>query len=109
MNVNEQHTGLKKYYHALMLTGGLVVVALLLIPYASNGFWFDDALNSQVYFMLQRLHGGLSDFSYHAVCIKDWLILHAEGKAPQSDNMSLLTWKESAEQLKNQLPLNEIQ
>ena len=67
MNVNEQHTGLKKYYHALMLTGGLVVVALLLIPYASNGFWFDDALNSQVYFMLQRLHGGLSDFSYHVV------------------------------------------
>ena len=34
-----------------------------------------------------------------ALCIKDWLTLHAEGKAPQSDNMPSLTWKESAQQL----------
>ena len=34
-----------------------------------------------------------------ATCIKDWLALHAEGKAPRSDNMPSLTWQESAEQL----------
>jgi glycosyltransferase involved in cell wall biosynthesis len=33
------------------------------------------------------------------VCIKDWLTLHAEGKAPQSDNMPSLTWQESSKQL----------
>jgi len=58
-------------YDALMVAGGLIVVALLLIPYASNGFWFDDALNSQVYFFLQRVHGALGEFSYHVV--KHWL------------------------------------
>ncbi len=34
-----------------------------------------------------------------ALCIKDWLTLHAEGKAPRSDNMPSLTWQQSAKQL----------
>jgi glycosyltransferase involved in cell wall biosynthesis len=34
-----------------------------------------------------------------AVCVKDWLALHAKGKAPRSDNMPWLTWQESAQQL----------
>lgn len=50
---------------ALMLIGGLIVVALLLVPYASNGFWFDDAFNSQVYSYLDRIHGGLGEFSFY--------------------------------------------
>ncbi len=55
---------------ALMLANGLFVVALLLVPYASNGFWFDDALNSQVYYGLHRVHGNLLEFSYRVV--KHW-------------------------------------
>lgn len=34
-----------------------------------------------------------------AVCVKDWLTLYAERKAPQSDNMPWLTWQESTHQL----------
>jgi glycosyltransferase involved in cell wall biosynthesis len=34
-----------------------------------------------------------------ATCIKDWLSLHAKGKARRSDNMPWLTWQESAGQL----------
>jgi glycosyltransferase involved in cell wall biosynthesis len=44
-----------------------------------------------------------------SVCIINWLTLRAQGKAPQSDNMPWLTWKESALQLKSQLSLNSIQ
>jgi len=64
------------FFDVLMLVGGLVVVALMLVPYASNGFWYDDALNSQVYYFLQRLHGGLGDFSFRVVA--HWL--HNEGR-----------------------------
>jgi len=56
---------------ALMLIGGLIVVALLLVPYASNGFWFDDAFNSQIYWYLHRIHGGLGEFSFYI--LKHWL------------------------------------
>jgi hypothetical protein len=56
---------------SLTLIGGLFVVVLILIPYMTNGFWFDDALNSQVYFGLQRVHGDLVDFSFRVV--KHWL------------------------------------
>lgn len=58
-------------YDVLMLAGGLIVVALLLAPYASNGFWFDDAFNSQVYYYLQRIHGDLGSFSFHI--LMHWL------------------------------------
>ena len=54
-------------FDALMLVGGFIVVILILVPFASNGFWFDDALNSQVYYGLQRLHGDLGDFSWRVV------------------------------------------
>lgn len=60
---------------ALMLVGGFITITLLLVPYASNGFWFDDALNSQVYFGLHRLHGGIGelvDFSYRVTM--HWLL-----------------------------------
>ena len=55
----------------IFLTGGLFLVVLLLVPYMSNGFWFDDALNSQIYYGLQRVHGDLGDFSLRVV--KHWL------------------------------------
>lgn len=61
---------------ALMLVGGFIVVVLLLVPFASNGFWFDDALNSQIYYLLQRLHGDLRDFSWRVV--NHWL--YQEGR-----------------------------
>jgi len=54
-------------YNAYMLCGGSIVVALLLVPYASNGFWFDDALNSQIYFFLHKVNGDLGEFSYRVV------------------------------------------
>jgi len=33
--------------------------------------------------------------------IKEWLALHRFGKYPKSDGMTWLTWKESAERLKD--------
>lgn len=38
-----------------------------------------------------------------ADAIKQWLLLNAEGKAPQSDTMPYLTWRESAVQLVSRL------
>lgn len=51
----------------LQIAIGVIVVTLLLFPYATNGFWFDDALNSQIYSFLQRVNGGLGEFSYRVV------------------------------------------
>lgn len=38
-------------------------IAVLLFPYAKNGLWFDDALNSQMWGMLNRFDVGIWDFS----------------------------------------------
>ena len=34
-----------------------------------------------------------------AMAVRNWLGLHAQGKAPSSENMSWLTWRQSAQQL----------
>lgn len=54
---------------------GFIVVCLILVPYTSNGYWFDDALNSQVYYAIQRWQGDsfeLLNFSF--LVIKHWLL-----------------------------------
>ena len=53
--------------NAFLLIGGVVIIAILLVPYASNGFWYDDSLNSQIYFYLQRVHVDLGEHSYAVV------------------------------------------
>jgi hypothetical protein len=58
-------------FNALFFIAGLFVVGLLLVPYTSNGFWYDDALNSQIYYLIDRVNGDLFDFSYRVV--KHWL------------------------------------
>jgi len=57
--------------NSLRLLGGLIVISLLLIPYASNGYWFDDSLNSQVYYLLHRTYGGLGEFAFRIT--KHWI------------------------------------
>jgi hypothetical protein len=47
----------------ILLLLSLVSIFLLLLPYMSNGFWVDDALNSQVFFGLKRVNGDLFAFS----------------------------------------------
>jgi len=63
-------------YDVPMMIGGFFVLVLLLVPYASNGFWADDALNSQVYYQIRRIDGGLAElfmFAYRVV--KHWLLV----------------------------------
>lgn len=52
---------------ALLLAGSLLVISLLMVPYVSNGYWYDDALNSQIHAFLHRVDGSLGDFSYRVV------------------------------------------
>ncbi len=49
----------------------VAVIAILLFPYATNGLWFDDALNSQTWGMLRRFDTNVWDFSMRVS--KAWL------------------------------------
>ncbi|MDN7181208.1 hypothetical protein M0D69_25075 [Caballeronia sp. SEWSISQ10-4 2] len=51
---------------------GIPLAALLLLPYATNGLWFDDAINSQTWGMLNRFDVSLWDFSLRVINV--WLI-----------------------------------
>ncbi len=42
----------------------IVLIALLLLPFTTNGIWFDDALNSQIFYYLKKEEIGLFDFSF---------------------------------------------
>lgn len=55
----------------LLYLGILASVAVLLFPYLTNGFYFDDALNSQLFFYLERTNQSLLTFSLKA--IKYWI------------------------------------
>lgn len=55
----------------LTVSIGTALIAILLFPYAINGMWFDDALNSQTWGMLHRFHSGVLDFSMRVT--KAWL------------------------------------
>ena len=52
------------------------VICLILSPYAMNGFWGDDAANSQVRFYMERLHANVWDFSLRVF----WHWLTVEGR-----------------------------
>lgn len=49
-----------------------VLVAIVLLPYTKNGFWADDALNSQTWGMVNRFNTSVGEFSYR-VC-RAWLV-----------------------------------
>lgn len=46
--------------------------AVALIPFAKNGFWADDALNSQTWGMVNRFHSSVWEFSYRVSHV--WLV-----------------------------------
>lgn len=48
---------------ALVGTALISLLSLLLLPYARNGLWFDDSLNSQTWGMVNRFQVGLWEFS----------------------------------------------
>lgn len=49
-----------------------LLFAIVLFPYAKNGFWTDDALNSQTWGMVNRFHISVWDFSYRVS--RAWLV-----------------------------------
>ena len=64
----------KSRYFAISIT--ILLICLILSPYAMNGFWGDDALNSQVSFGLKRVQGHLWNFSFSVF----WYWLTVEGR-----------------------------
>ena len=50
---------------------GCLLLAALLWPYVKNGMWFDDALNSQTWGMVNRFHTSVWDFSMRVATV--WL------------------------------------
>ena len=44
--------------------GFFLLFAIVLIPYAKNGFWTDDAFNSQIWGMVHRFDTSVWDFSF---------------------------------------------
>lgn len=49
-----------------------VLVAIILLPYAKNGFWADDALNSQTWGLVNRFDSSVIEFS--SSVIQAWLV-----------------------------------
>ncbi|MBA3536110.1 MAG: hypothetical protein H0T84_05800 [Tatlockia sp.] len=62
----------KKFCLVVVGLSYLLLIALEFLPFVTNGMWFDDSLNSQIYDMIQRFHSGLGEFSINIV--KLWLI-----------------------------------
>jgi hypothetical protein len=48
-----------------------VLIAIILLPYSKNGFWADDALNSQTWGMINRFDSSVIEFSNSV--IRAWL------------------------------------
>jgi len=63
----------------LLILVALLLVCLILSPYAMNGFWGDDALNSQTRFLLERIDIGLWDYSF--AIFWEWLTLQGRPMA----------------------------
>lgn len=60
------------FFSDLLLILSIVLLFLLFLPYLNNTYWFDDALNYQVYWMIQKADGNLIDFSWRVV--KHWFL-----------------------------------
>jgi len=48
-----------------------VLIAIILLPYSKNGFWADDALNSQTWGLVNRFDSSVIEFS--SSVIRSWL------------------------------------
>ncbi len=57
----------------LVYLAAFFLILLILSPYAMNGFWGDDALNSQVHFWAERTHGSVWELSTRI--FNEWLTL----------------------------------
>ena len=55
----------------IIMISVITMISIQLIPYAKNGFWFDDSLNSQIWGMVNRFHVSVWDFSL--TVIRAWL------------------------------------
>jgi hypothetical protein len=49
-----------------------ILVVIILLPYSKNGFWADDALNSQIWGLINRFDSNIIEFSSRV--IHSWLI-----------------------------------
>ncbi|WP_175785440.1 hypothetical protein [Burkholderia ambifaria] len=61
-----------KIKRIIWAVGLTMLVVILLVPYAKNGFWFDDTLNSQTWGMVNRFDTTLWSFSVRV--IRAWLV-----------------------------------
>jgi hypothetical protein len=62
-------TNLKKSFFGAMLC---LLFAIVLFPYAKNGFWADDSLNSQTWGMVHRFDSSVWEFSYRVS--RSWFV-----------------------------------
>ncbi|WP_321927964.1 hypothetical protein [Paraburkholderia guartelaensis] len=61
-----------KIKRIMWAVGLTMLVVIMLVPYAKNGFWFDDTLNSQTWGMVNRFDTTLWSFSVRV--IRAWLV-----------------------------------
>ncbi|WP_223472929.1 MULTISPECIES: hypothetical protein [unclassified Pseudomonas] len=63
------HGSLKKIAFGSLFA---VLIAIILLPYSKNGFWADDALNSQTWGLINRFDSSVIEFS--SSVIRSWLV-----------------------------------
>jgi len=61
-----------KIKRIIWAVGLAMLVVIMLVPYAKNGFWFDDTLNSQTWGMVNRFDTTVWSFSVRV--IRAWLV-----------------------------------
>ncbi|QWD92049.1 hypothetical protein ICV00_04800 [Polynucleobacter asymbioticus] len=61
-----------QFIFSYLLISLIIIATYSFIPYLSNGFWWDDAINSQTFDLLMRTNVSLWDFTNHIV--KIWLV-----------------------------------
>ncbi|WP_157755484.1 hypothetical protein [Pseudomonas frederiksbergensis] len=63
------HGSLKKIIFGSIFA---ILIAIILLPYSKNGFWADDALNSQTWGLINRFDSSVIEFS--SSVIRSWLV-----------------------------------
>ncbi len=58
-----------RLFRSVIVLASSIVALLVLRPFYSNGFWFDDSLNSQMRSMLHRFDTSLLDFSMQVTAV----------------------------------------
>jgi hypothetical protein len=69
--LSNTHHFLTSKINPVFFSGFLLLVVILLLPFCTNGIWFDDAINSQMFDYLQMEKLGLLEVTY--MIFKGWL------------------------------------